>query len=187
MADHYRQAASLLLLKPVSVCLPNAGVIKEGEPGGECKDIYQLLLLHKPRKNDAWQLPQGGVEEGETVEQAGLRELMEEAGIRDCKIIGKSEHCYQYDFPESFRRFRRDDVCGQCIHYLYGLTSREVVVQVDNKEIDGHIWVDLQQMEHYVKRDAYRDLVKQLYAEALQILGTKEQMNGGTEELENLG
>ena len=170
MPDHYRQAASLLLLKPVSVCLPNAGVMKEGSPGGECKDIYQLLLLHKPRKNDAWQLPQGGVEEGETVEQAALRELMEEAGIRDCKIIGKSEQCYKYDFPESFRRFKRDDVCGQCIYYFYALSPRDVGVQVDNKEIDGHIWVDLSQVEHYVKRPAYKELVEQLYSEALTIL-----------------
>lgn len=167
MPDHYRQAASLLLLKPVSVC----------EPGGECRDIYQLLLLHKPRKNDAWQLPQGGVEEGETVEQAALRELMEEAGIRDCKIIGKSEHCYQYDFPESFRRFRRDDVCGQCIHYLYGLAPTDVAVQVDNKEIDGHIWVDLQQIGHYVKRPAYKELVENLYAEAMKALDSVPNPN----------
>ncbi len=160
MPDHYRQAASLLLLKPVSVC----------EPGGECKDIYQLLLLHKPRKNDAWQLPQGGVEAGESTEQAALRELCEEAGIRDCKIIGKSEKCYQYDFPESFRKFKRDDVCGQCIHYFYALAPRDVSVQVDNKEIDGHIWVDLAQVEHYVKRAAYKELVEQLYSEALKAL-----------------
>jgi putative (di)nucleoside polyphosphate hydrolase len=147
------------------------------EPGGECRDIYQLLLLHKPRKNDAWQLPQGGVEEGETVEQAALRELMEEAGISDCTIIGKSEHCYQYDFPESFRRFRRDDVCGQCIHYLYGLAPTDVAVQVDNKEIDGHIWVDLQQIGHYVKRPAYKELVENLYAEAMKALDSVPNPN----------
>lgn len=154
--DRYRQAASLLLLKPVSA---------ESE---EQHSGYQLLLLHKPRKNDAWQLPQGGVEEGESVEQAALRELCEEAGIRDCKIIGRSEQCYQYDFPESFRRFKRDDVCGQCIHYVYALAPRDVSVQVDGKEIDGHIWVDLSQVEHYVKRPAYKELVEKLYGEALE-------------------
>lgn len=178
MPDHYRQAASLLLLKPVSVCLPKEGDLNKSEPGCECHDIYQLLLLHKPRKNDAWQLPQGGLEEGETVEQAALRELCEEAGIRDCKIIGKSEKCYKYDFPDSFRRFRKDDVCGQCIHYVYALAPRDVSVQVDGKEIDGHIWVDLSQVEHYVKRDAYRQLVDQLYVEAVSLL----EKNKRTEE-----
>ncbi len=161
VSDHYRQAASLLLLKPVLE--------------GDSPDGYQLLLLHKPRKNDAWQLPQGGVEEGESLEQAALRELMEEAGISDCKIVGKSEHCYQYDFPESFRRFKRDDVCGQCIHYFYALAPNTVAVQVDNKEIDGHIWVDLQQVEHYVKRPAYKELVENLYAEALKALQSNPQ------------
>ena len=55
MPDVYRSAASILVLKPVDVCLP----------GGKCETVYQILLLHKPRKKDAWQLPQGGVEGGE--------------------------------------------------------------------------------------------------------------------------
>ena len=52
MEDCYRQAASLLVLRP-------AATAKAG---------YELLLLHKPRKRDVWQLPQGGKEEGETAE-----------------------------------------------------------------------------------------------------------------------
>ncbi len=61
MPDVYRSAASLIVLRP-----------RRGGSGDP-----QMLLLHKPRKRDAWQLPQGGCEEGETIEQAALRELME--------------------------------------------------------------------------------------------------------------
>lgn len=151
MQDHYRQAASILLLKP------------RGQD-------YEILLLHKPRKNDAWQLPQGGVEAGENIEQAALRELNEEAGITGAKVLGKSEQCYQYDFPASYRRFRKDSVCGQCIHYVYALAPDNVQVTVDEKEVNEFVWVTLAEMEKFVKREAYRKLVQGLYSEALALL-----------------
>jgi 8-oxo-dGTP pyrophosphatase MutT (NUDIX family) len=153
-ADVYRQAASLLVLRSFS----------ESDPV-----MFEMLLLHKPRRNDSWQLPQGGVEEGESVEQAALRELFEEAGINDAKVIGKSEECYQYDFPPSFRRFRRDHVCGQCIHYLYALVSNDTRVQVDGKEIDGFVWIDPADLTKYIKRDAYVTLVQKLLQEAMPL------------------
>src|SRR5437016_1222367 len=103
MSDVYRQAASILVLKPVEACIP----------GGECTTIYQILLLHKPRKKDSWQLPQGGIEAGESVSDAALRELKEEASLEGCRILGTSERVYQYDFPASFRRFRPDNIRGQ--------------------------------------------------------------------------
>ncbi|MEN9561479.1 MAG: hypothetical protein RIQ56_752 [Candidatus Parcubacteria bacterium] len=159
MSDRYRQAASVLLLRPVEVCSP-----------GGCNEVYQLLLLHKPRKRDAWQMPQGGLEKGETVQEAALRELHEEAGITDCKVIGESSECYQYDFPSSFRRFRPDNVCGQCIHFVFALASKDLTITVDEKEIDAYVWVDVSQLKLYIQREEYRDLVEKMYDEALQIL-----------------
>ena len=111
MLDHYRPAASVLVLRP---------------SGGQGMQ-YEILLLHKPRKNDAWQLPQGGVEEGESVTQAAIRELQEEAGLTECRLIGVSPRVYQYDFPASFRRFRPDDVCGQRIQYVFALAPSRFV------------------------------------------------------------
>lgn len=160
MKDEYRSCASVLVLRKSSVC----------SPGEDCGDVYEVLLLKKPRKKDAWQLPQGGVEEGETTEQAALRELHEEAGIH-AEYIGKSDQVYQYDFPASYRRFRPDHICGQRIEYVYALYSSSEPVQVDQNEIESYVWVLPEQLGQYLRRKEYSKLVQQLIAEATKKLG----------------
>lgn len=50
---------------------------------------------------DAWQLPQGGVDEGEKPRRAVLRELKEEIGTDRAEIIARSADWYTYDLPET--------------------------------------------------------------------------------------
>ncbi|MBI3331685.1 NUDIX domain-containing protein [Candidatus Peregrinibacteria bacterium] len=166
MDDVYRSAASVLLLRPSDVCSPDGTVGRDRRADG-CGTAYQVLLLHKPRKKDDWQLPQGGVEEGETIEQAAMRELKEEAGLSGVEVLGKSDSCYKYDFPPSFRRFRPDHVCGQCIWYVYGLAPSSAAVQVDGQEIDGHIWALPEELHLYVRRKEYLEFVTKLLDEAV--------------------
>ena len=51
--------------------------------------------------NDAWQMPQGGIDEGETPEIAAFRELSEETGIHQSKarLIGATSGWFSYDIP----------------------------------------------------------------------------------------
>lgn len=126
--------------------------------------------MHKPRKKDAWQLPQGGMEEGESAEQCAVRELEEEAGIAEVTIIGKSATVYQYDFPASYRRFRPDHICGQHIQFVFGVTSREAQVIVDGKEVNRYQWVLPTAMGSFLKRKEYLELAQHLYEEAVEAM-----------------
>ena len=47
-----------------------------------------------------WQMPQGGIDKGEDVRTAGLRELAEETAVTSAEIIAESQRWYNYDLPE---------------------------------------------------------------------------------------
>jgi putative (di)nucleoside polyphosphate hydrolase len=51
---------------------------------------------------EAWQMPQGGLDEGETPEEGALRELEEETGIprSQVEIIARAPQELLYDLPE---------------------------------------------------------------------------------------
>ena len=155
MNDVYRAAASILVLCPQNT-------------GGDFP--YHVLLLHKPRKQDSWQLPQGGAEEGEDTAQTALRELSEEAGIHSAKLIGKGSDVYQYDFPASYRRFRPDNVRGQRIEFVIATVPADTVVQVDRKEVDKFVWVSPSDLQRYIRRKEYLELVYRLIEEAREMM-----------------
>jgi len=49
---------------------------------------------------NAWQMPQGGIDNGETPVEAAFRELREETGIESAEIISETPEWLTYDLPE---------------------------------------------------------------------------------------
>ena len=62
-----------------------------------------MVFVGKRKDNpgDKWQMPQGGVDEGEDYITAMKRELIEETGISSIKVIKELEKIYQYELPEN--------------------------------------------------------------------------------------
>ncbi len=63
------------------------------------RDNLVLVAQRIEQVAEAWQMPQGGVDEGETPRQAALRELKEEIGTDRAKIIAETEEWIPYDLP----------------------------------------------------------------------------------------
>jgi len=53
----------------------------------------------RPDSTITWQMPQGGIDEGETPAEAAARELLEETGTDKAEIVLESAHWYNYDLP----------------------------------------------------------------------------------------
>lgn len=70
------------------------------------RDDGKLLLAERINQPGTWQFPQGGVDPGETHEQALWREVYEELGLQEprslCDILGFGPPT-RYDFPEGSR------------------------------------------------------------------------------------
>ncbi len=76
---------------------PCAGIMLANKDG----KIFVGQRLDNPG-SDAWQMPQGGIDEGEEPREAALRELTEETGISSnlVEIIRQSSEEYYYDLPK---------------------------------------------------------------------------------------
>ena len=49
---------------------------------------------------EAWQMPQGGILLGETPSKAAFREMKEELGCNDSKILSETKKWYSYNIPD---------------------------------------------------------------------------------------
>ncbi|HEX3952556.1 MAG TPA: RNA pyrophosphohydrolase [Stellaceae bacterium] len=65
---------------------------------GDC-NVFVGRRINMPAGFAAWQMPQGGIDPGETPRQAALRELQEEAGTDRAEIIAESAGWLHYDLP----------------------------------------------------------------------------------------
>lgn len=130
-----------------------------------CNSSGQLLWC-KRCGQDAWQFPQGGISEKETLEDALYRELQEETGLSACdvEIVARSKNWMKYRLPPHLIRKHSFPRCiGQKQRWfllrMLGDESRIDLEHSDSPEFDGWTWVDYWQPVNEViffKRNVYR-------------------------------
>ncbi|XP_059628535.1 nudix hydrolase 26, chloroplastic [Cornus florida] len=64
------------------------------------KKIFAASRLDIP---DAWQMPQGGIDENEDPRNAAMRELREETGVTSAEVLAEVPYWLTYDFPPAVR------------------------------------------------------------------------------------
>ncbi|GLR68800.1 RNA pyrophosphohydrolase [Acidocella aquatica] len=116
----------------------------------------------------AWQLPQGGIDEGEDPRTAVLRELLEEIGTADAEILAEHPDWLQYDFPRNLQRktwqgrYRGQSQKWFALKFL----GQDADVRLDahaHPEFDAWKWVALAELPGYAvafKRTIYEILAR---------------------------
>ena len=71
------------------------------------------VFLGRRTGGRGWQFPQGGMREGESLEEALFRELEEEIGLTsaDVTLLGRTERWLRYRLPSRYVRRNRHPVC----------------------------------------------------------------------------
>ncbi|WP_436643960.1 RNA pyrophosphohydrolase [Microbaculum sp. FT89] len=126
-----------------------------------------------------WQMPQGGIDDGEDPLEAVYRELYEETSIRSVHLVAESRDWIRYDLPPDLvgkawkGRYR-----GQTQKwYLLRFTGEETEIDIltpggghHKAEFNAWKWAPLEALTELVvpfKRDVYRRIVAE-FADALK-------------------
>jgi putative (di)nucleoside polyphosphate hydrolase len=117
----------------------------------------------------AWQAPQGGIDRGEDVEEAALRELEEETGIHPglVEILEYTTDWLTYDFTPDMLRGRMNRHRGQAqIWYAFRFLGADSDVRIDLHkpvEFDDWRWEELAALPDLIvpfKRPVYETVVR---------------------------
>jgi putative (di)nucleoside polyphosphate hydrolase len=150
----YRPCVGMMLLNPQGRAFVGRRAEAQGAPEGE---------------GNWWQMPQGGIDPGEDVEKAALRELNEETGIRTARIIGRARDWLNYDLPRALigvawgGRYR-----GQTqLWFAARFEGEESEIDLEpqpghEREFDAWRWVALEELPGLVvpfKRPVYEAVV----------------------------
>jgi putative (di)nucleoside polyphosphate hydrolase len=154
---------------------------------GEYRPGVGIMLLNPrgevfvARRNDlpdeAWQMPQGGIDSGEDPRTAALRELAEETGIERAEILAESTRWLHYDVPvdllaKAWRTWRGRWRGQRQKWFLMRFTGTDddINLGVSHSEFDAWKWVPAPEVPRLAvafKRQVYLDLM----AEFRHLLG----------------
>lgn len=142
----------------------NVGIILANREG--------RLLLGGRIGNKGWQFPQGGMQRGESPEQAMYRELHEEVGLSeaDVEVLGVTRDWLRYRLPDRFVRRRSKPLCiGQKQRwFILRMLSEDDRVCLDaagEPEFDRWRWVEFWKPVNeviYFKRRVYASALHEL-------------------------
>ncbi len=114
-----------------------------------------------------WQMPQGGVDEGEPLREAALRELLEEIGTRKAEIIAEHDAWISYEFPEEVSRKTRDGRYRGQSHRWFVMRftgeDADIDIAVATPEFKEWKWEDIDWLSEHVvpfKQESYRQVVE---------------------------
>jgi putative (di)nucleoside polyphosphate hydrolase len=122
----------------------------------------------KDRYSDAWQMPQGGIDDGEDAETAALRELQEETGIDPSlvSIIAQSNEEHLYDLPPELKgKIWGGKYRGQRQSWFllrFNGQDSDVNIETKHQEFSAWRWSDLDDVEKLIvpfKRELYRNVI----------------------------
>ena len=116
-----------------------------------------------------WQMPQGGVDPGETFTSAMKRELLEETNIKNIKILKELDYWLEYELPTDLvgiiwkGKYRGQKQKWFIARFLG--KDNEVNLNTKKPEFIDWKWLNIEELPNVIvdfKKDVYKKLLKEL-------------------------
>lgn len=123
-------------------------------------------------KEPAWQMPQGGIDKGETPRDAAYRELHEEIGTDKARIIATTRKWLRYDLPEDLQskvwkgRYRGQEQKWFLMKFLG--TDADINIETAHPEFSSWKWMPFTHLPRVIV-----GFKREIYAQVTQAFGER--------------
>ena len=126
--------------------------------------VFVARRINTP--GEAWQMPQGGIDEGESPRRAALRELHEEVGTDKAEVLAESRNWWRYDLPAELvprrwgGRYRGQEQKWFALRFLG--TDADIDIATETPEFRVWRWAEMAELADIVvpfKRHIYRETI----------------------------
>lgn len=148
-----RQIAKLPYRRGVGIMLLNA-------------ESRVFVARRNDMRSEAWQMPQGGIDAGESPIDAAWREMGEEIGTRRATLLAESRDWLRYDLPLELvpelwsGRFRGQE--QKWFAFRFAGHDADIDIATAHAEFLAWRWIDMAALPEVIvpfKRRLYRDLL----------------------------
>jgi len=127
-------------------------------------DKIKFFVAERSDMPTVWQFPQGGIDEGESAEEALFREMEEEIGTRDIEIIAEYPEWLSYDFPEHIAKKMAPYDGQKQRYYLVKLNDHSKI----NLDTEHPEFIDYQFVEYNKLFDRVAHFKADVYEKAIE-------------------
>ena len=142
----------------------NVGIMMVNEKG------YVFVGQRLDNNQNAWQMPQGGIDAGEDPETAAYRELLEETGVKkqDVRFVASSSQWLSYDLPEDLipilwnGKFRGQKQKWFLFKFLG--EDRDINIATEHPEFSKWKWIPKENLLKEIvpfKKSVYENVLKE--------------------------
>ena len=137
-------------------------------------EVFVAQRIDMP--SSAWQMPQGGIDDGEDPEAAAWREMAEEVGTDKAELLAQSRDWHRYDLPSDLvprlwkGRYRGQEQKWFVFRFIGN--DQDIDIETENPEFSAWRWATFAELPSIIvpfKRQLYLQLVEEFRPVVMKI------------------